>query len=115
GLVDLFVLPRRRNRLTDLVTPLKALEIMARAKPLLASNCGGHSELVEEGVNGYLFDVSRPGALGERIQDLALRSDCIREIGRRARDWVGRHRTWEMMVRPTIDLYSRLAGTQDVV
>jgi glycogen(starch) synthase len=107
-LVDLFVLPRRRTRLTDLVTPLKPLEIMARAKPVLASDCGGHRELVVEGVNGYLFDPSCPDTLAARIEELSGQPEALVEIGRKARAWVQANRSWDAMLRPTVALYSHL-------
>lgn len=51
-LVDVLVFPRTRIRLTDLVTPLKPLEAMAMGKPVLASDVGGHRELIEDGRTG---------------------------------------------------------------
>jgi glycosyltransferase involved in cell wall biosynthesis len=45
-------------RLTELVTPLKPLEAMALGRLVLASDVGGHRELMRDGVTGVLF---RPG------------------------------------------------------
>ena len=42
SLVDIFVYPREKMRLTDLVTPLKPLEAMAQRRLLVASDVGGH-------------------------------------------------------------------------
>ena len=42
-------------RLTDLVTPLKPLEAMAQGKLLVASDVGGHRELIRDGETGALF------------------------------------------------------------
>ena len=44
GVADVLVFPRRRMRLTELVTPLKPLEAMAQGKLLIASDVGGHRE-----------------------------------------------------------------------
>ncbi|MCP5012408.1 MAG: glycosyltransferase, exosortase A system-associated, partial [Aestuariibacter sp.] len=55
NLVDILVYPRLRMRLTDLVTPLKPLEAMAQGKLVLASDVGGHKELIRHGENGVLF------------------------------------------------------------
>ena len=55
NLADLFVYPRLPMRLTDLVTPLKPLEAMAQGRLALASDVGGHRELINPGVNGELF------------------------------------------------------------
>jgi len=111
--IDLFVLPRRRSRLTDLVTPLKPLEIMAHGKPLLAGDCGGHRELVEDGVNGVLFPAGDPGALATRIESMMLDPEGRERLGRQAREWVCRDRTWEVQCRPVVELYERLVAERD--
>ena len=48
SLVDVLAYPRISIRLTELVTPLKPLEAMAMKKHFVASNIGGHRELVED-------------------------------------------------------------------
>lgn len=111
GLVDLFVLPRKSNRLTDLVTPLKPLEIMARAKPVLASDCGGHRELITHGENGFLYDASSVEKMAEGIAALLARKAELPAFGARAREWVSQHRTWDSVVRPTLPLYQTLVAT----
>jgi len=55
ALTDILAFPRKRSRLTDLVTPLKPLETMAQGKLVCASDVGGHRELIEDGVTGHLF------------------------------------------------------------
>jgi PEP-CTERM/exosortase A-associated glycosyltransferase len=111
GLVDLFLLPRRPNRLTDLVTPLKPLEIMARAKPVLASDCGGHKELVVSGENGLLYDARSPTGLADAIATHLQRRAELVDLGARARRWVAAHRSWTSAVRPTLALYETLTRT----
>ena len=53
--VDILVYPRTPMRLTDMVTPLKPLEAMALAKVFIASDVGGHRELVRDRETGVLF------------------------------------------------------------
>lgn len=110
GLIDLFVLPRVPTRLTDTVTPLKPLEIMARAKPLLASDCGGHRELVIDGTNGFLYDARRADGLAEALVSLADARARRAEMGPAARAWVSRERAWSTVVQPSVALYARLTG-----
>ncbi len=107
--IDLLVLPRRRTRLTDLVTPLKPLEIMAHARPLIASDCGGHRELIVDGVNGLLFPAGDAAALAHRMDALLADPVQRRRLGDSARAWVSRHRSWESQCRPVVELYQRLA------
>ena len=51
--VDIFVYPRLAMRLTNLVTPLKPLEAMAQGRLVLASDVGGHKELIKPLYNGF--------------------------------------------------------------
>jgi len=68
---DVLAYPRRSMRLTELVTPLKPLEAMAMGRVVLASDVGGHRELVEDGATGFLFPPGDAGALATAI-DRAL-------------------------------------------
>ena len=70
SLVDLLVYPRKNMRLTDLVTPLKPLEAMAQGKLVLASDVGGHKELITDNENGFLFKADDVEHLSERIIEL---------------------------------------------
>jgi glycogen synthase len=60
SLIDVLAYPRKKMRLTDLVTPLKPLEAMAQGKLVAASDVGGHRELIEDGVTGTLFAADDP-------------------------------------------------------
>ena len=55
NLIDILVYPRLKMRLTDLVTPLKPLEAMAQGRLVVASDVGGHQELIQDGKTGMLF------------------------------------------------------------
>jgi PEP-CTERM/exosortase A-associated glycosyltransferase len=98
GLVDVLVYPRRSMRLTDLVTPLKPLEAMAQGQLVLASDVGGHHELIRDGDNGRLFRAGDAHSLADVA--LALMADraawpALREGGRR---FVEQERTWPLSV-----------------
>jgi glycogen(starch) synthase len=53
--IDLLAYPRHSMRLTELVTPLKPLEAMAQGRLFVASDVGGHKELIRDGETGKLF------------------------------------------------------------
>ena len=98
NLVDLFVYPCLPMRLTELVTPLKPLEAMAQGKLVVASDVGGHKELIEDNKNGYLFESGNAKALVDKVLDI-LNSmgnwGLMREYGR---EYVERERTWGVSV-----------------
>jgi glycogen(starch) synthase len=109
--IDLFVLPRGRSRLTDLVTPMKPLEIMAHARPLLAGDCGGHRELIIEGLNGLLMNASDRAGLVSRLESLVGRASVLERLGGQAREWVAQHRSWESQCRPVVEVYRQITQT----
>ncbi|MBO6768826.1 MAG: glycosyltransferase, exosortase A system-associated [Erythrobacter sp.] len=86
SLVDVLAYPRKKSRLTDLVTPLKPLEAMAQRRIVAASDVGGHRELIEDGVTGLLFPPDDPAGIAEalaRFIDEKYRWPAMREAGRR--------------------------------
>lgn len=85
SLVDVLAYPRKKSRLTDLVTPLKPLEAMAQQRIVAASDVGGHRELIEDGVTGLLFPPDDPPAIAAalaRFIDEKYRWPGMREAGR---------------------------------
>src|SRR5690606_29486326 len=67
SVADLMVYPRVPHRLTEMVTPLKPLEAMARQVPVVASDVGGHRELVRDDETGFLYPAGDDDALARRI------------------------------------------------
>ena len=70
ALMDVMAYPRKRSRLTDLVTPLKPLEAMAQRKLVAASDVGGHRELITHGETGVLFAPDNPADCASALADL---------------------------------------------
>jgi len=95
SIVDLLVYPRKSIRLTETVTPLKPLEAMAQQRLFIASDVGGHRELIRDGETGYLFKPDDPAALAgavERVLADAGRWPVMRAQGRR---FVETERSWQ--------------------
>jgi glycogen(starch) synthase len=110
GLIDILAYPRKAMRLTELVTPLKPLEAMAQRKLVVASNVGGHRELIEDGVTGTLFPAGDPQALAEALDTLfANRAqwDQRRDVARR---FVERDRNWSSNISSYMPAYRKLTG-----
>jgi glycogen(starch) synthase len=70
ALMEVMAYPRKRSRLTDLVTPLKPLEAMAQGKLVAASDVGGHRELIAHGQTGILFAPDNPAACSAALAEL---------------------------------------------
>ena len=97
-LIDLLVYPRLPIRLTELVTPLKPLEAMAQGRVFVASDVGGHRELVRSGDTGYLCPPGEAGLLARAIADALARRDEWPGLRARARRFVEQERTWQASV-----------------
>ncbi len=95
SLVDILVYPRYSMRLTDLVTPLKPLEAMAMKKAFVASDVGGHKELIRHNETGILFPAGDLSKLIESL-DALIRDDSLRsKLGENGYKWVISHHTWD--------------------
>jgi PEP-CTERM/exosortase A-associated glycosyltransferase len=94
GLVDVLCFPRKSMRLTELVTPLKPLETMAMGKPIVASDVGGHQELIRDGETGLLFRAGDAGALADALRRVLADGDLRHSLEEQGRTWVAEHRTW---------------------
>jgi glycogen(starch) synthase len=105
--IDILVYPRRRNRLTELVTPLKPLEAMAKGKLILASDVGGHRELIEEGRNGFLFRAGDGSDLLRCLIYLLNAPARWPQVGAAARRFVERERTWRAVAATYAQVYDR--------
>lgn len=106
--IDVLVYPRLPMRLTEMVTPLKPLEAMALGKVQIASDVGGHRELITDGETGVLFRAGDAAALAQAvlrvIGDPAL-AQRLRDNGPR---YVCEHRLWRHVVAGYEPLYRGL-------
>lgn len=106
SVMDIAVYPRIPRRLTDLVTPLKPLEAMAMGKLVLASDVGGHRELIRDGYNGHLFPAGSPDALAQSLIVLLEAPQAWSDVIANGRAYVERERTWDASVARYRDVYA---------
>jgi glycogen synthase len=110
SLVDVLVYPRKRMRLTELVTPLKPLEAMAQRRLVAASDVGGHRELIRDGDTGTLFAPDDPQALAEAVAAMFAARKSWDARRARARAFVESERDWASNVARYQLVYQNLAG-----
>jgi glycosyltransferase involved in cell wall biosynthesis len=78
---DVFVLPTLED-----VWGMVVLEAMACGKPILCSQYAGAKEMVEHGVNGYVFDPRSPGELAEYMARFIQQPGLIAEFGQKSKE-----------------------------
>jgi glycosyltransferase involved in cell wall biosynthesis len=105
--LDVFVVPRKDLDVTRAVTPLKPVEALASARPVVGSDLPALGEIVHDGVNGLLARAEDPRSLAHAISSLL--SDGIRResMGHAGRTEVLAERTWAANART---LSARYAG-----
>lgn len=109
-LVDVLVYPRHAMRLTDLVTPLKPLEAMAQHRVLVASDVGGHRELIADGLTGRLFRAGDRDAFTRTVVDMFAGRGQWDDLRRAGREFVEKERNWKASVARYQPVYERLLG-----
>ncbi|WP_153147921.1 TIGR04063 family PEP-CTERM/XrtA system glycosyltransferase [Dechloromonas sp. H13] len=107
-LVDVLAYPRHSMRLTELVTPLKPLEAMAQGRLLIASDVGGHKELIRHGETGMLFQAGNAQALTDTLIELLAQESRWPEIRRAGRRFVENERNWARSVANYKPVYAQL-------
>jgi glycogen(starch) synthase len=105
--IDVLVYPRLSNRVTELVTPLKPLEAMAQGKLVIASDVGGHREMVIPGHNGLVFKAGDADSLAQAAIGLLNRPDQWPALRENGRTYVNACRSWEHNVKIYDQLYQR--------
>lgn len=92
--LDVFVVPRKDLEVTRSVTPLKPVEAMACARPVVASDLPALAEIVEDRVTGLLAAAGDPAAFATAIRNLLSDPELSATMGAAGRERVLQERTW---------------------
>lgn len=101
--IDIFVLPSLREGL-----PLTILEAMACGKPVIATNVGGVSEVVKNGVSGILVPPGDPEAIHGAMIELLGDTEKMNKIGSEGKRICNENFNSRIMVEKIEDLYDFL-------
>jgi glycosyltransferase involved in cell wall biosynthesis len=108
ALLDIFVVPRRNDRASRFVTPLKPFEAMAMAKPVVVSDLPALVEIAAPGVRGLVFPHGDADGLADAIETLIDEPETRRRFGRAGREWVLAERTWARNGERYAEIYADL-------
>jgi len=87
-------------------SPLKLFDYMASGKPVIGSNMGQISDVIEDGGNGFLTD-NRIEDIVEKILRLANNRNLSEQIGTAARETVIDYYSWQGVVDKTLEFIER--------
>jgi glycosyltransferase involved in cell wall biosynthesis len=110
AVLDVFVVPRTRDRVCQLVTPLKPVEAMASGLAVVVSAVNALGEIVKDKVTGAQVPPEDAEALADCLQQLLGDPELRKKLGDNAREWVAADRTWERNAQRYRDAYARLGA-----
>ena len=112
-LIDVLAYPRHSMRLTELVTPLKPLEAMAQGRLFVASDVGGHKELIRDGETGVLFAAGSASSLADSVLKLLAARSRWAEMRSAGRRFVETERTWANSIARYVGPYQKITARSD--
>lgn len=90
--------------------PYALLEAMACGTPVVATQCGGFPELIENGVSGFLVQVDDSEALASRIGDLLAEPQLRNNVGTNARKRVEKLFSIDQVLPTMVAAYEHAIG-----
>ena len=75
--------------------------------PIIASNIGGFSEIIEDGKNGFLFKKGNPENLAIKIKKFFL-EDHYKRMSKQVATLKKQWKTWDEIAIETIEIYNKL-------
>lgn len=100
---NLFVLPSLSEGF-----PITVLEAMAAKLPVVATAVGAVSEIVVNGVTGYIVPAAEPKAIVEAVAKLISEKTLRRMMGERGHERVKQKYSWDTCARETLILYKSI-------
>ena len=88
--------------------PMVILEAFAAGKPVIGSRLGGIPELVNEGVDGLLFEAGDAEGMGAAMRLLADNPEMASEMGRQGRAKVEERYSIQSYMKTLLGIYDRV-------
>lgn len=108
GMIDIFVVPRKKSSVTDLVTPLKPFEAFSTGRAVVLSNVEALQEIAEASGAAETFRAGYSRDLGRKLVGLIRDPEQRWALGAQGADWVRSHRTWSHNVSAYYEVYRDL-------
>lgn len=107
--LDAIVVPRKDEPVCRLVTPIKPIEAMGLARPVVVSDLPALRELVPDAA-GVCVSPGNPRELADTLSELAFDEGARKRFGQNGREHVLATRRWKDIGRRYGQVYSQLTG-----
>jgi glycosyltransferase involved in cell wall biosynthesis len=102
---SLFIIPSLFDN-----SPNSLFEAMASGLPCIGSNVGGIDEIISDGNNGLLFDISQPDELVEKIIYLRNNPGYSKKLGAEARKSILENHSFSRCAAAHLAFYNEITG-----
>lgn len=99
----LFVLPSLNEGMSNAM-----LEALASCLPLISTNTGGASELIREGINGYIIKFKNSDDIAQKMEKIISNKNLQESMGMASRE-LAETMSWEKVAHQYFDLYKKVA------
>lgn len=106
---DVVTIPSRYENFCNV-----GLEALASGTPVIGSRCGGISDLVESGVNGFLFDPGNVSMLRSVLKRILESPGCLSAMGEHSRKKAKLYH-WENIAAATSRLLFEISRQKTIV
>lgn len=115
GLVDDMLALRRKCDVEIVASMMEAfgrvtVEAMRASNPVIGSATGGTTELIEDGVTGFLYEYKDNEVLADRMQRFIDNPSLAYEMGRKAYEWSAGRFTSEENIEKVLELYASISS-----
>ncbi len=88
--------------------PTTILESLSCETPVISTNVGGISEIIQDGINGILLNDHHLSNKFSKIIDLINNDDQLKQYGIKGRDLIEKKYSWEHVTNQIINIYKQL-------
>ncbi|SEG51663.1 glycosyltransferase family 4 protein [Flavobacterium urumqiense] len=88
--------------------PVSWIEAMAMGKPVVASNIGWATEVIDDGIDGFLVDPSQHSEFADKIIQLLQNEELQKELGIEARKKIERKFSMSIVAQQSLLFYKSL-------
>ena len=88
---------------TGVASPMKLLEYMAMRRAVVAPRQANIADIIDDGVDGLLFDSQQPDDFSAKIHQLARSPALRQQLGDEARAKIERNRTWRAVASAALE------------
>jgi 2-polyprenyl-3-methyl-5-hydroxy-6-metoxy-1,4-benzoquinol methylase len=115
SLIDIAAFPRKPQPVTEMVSPMKPLEALSMEKAVVVSSVRALTELISDGDTGLIFEKGNIESMSDTLARLIADPELRARLGRCARTWVERERTWVATATKARNEIERIVSRQDVL